>query len=144
MKIKRATHDDAEICARIVCDWIARTEWIGQRFGRDEIAGMIRDALPEREIYLIGDPVEGYLSLNPRTGMIGALYVDRPGLGHGRALLERAKEGRDYLQLWTHEPNAAAHRFYEREGFQRVERNPKGGDGLAELRMEWHRSANLD
>ncbi|MEO9823170.1 MAG: GNAT family N-acetyltransferase [Paracoccaceae bacterium] len=139
MRIRRATTQDAEVCARIVCDWIARTAWMPQTFLRDDIARMIAEALPLREVYLIGEPVEGYLSLNPETGMIGALYVDRSGYGFGRALLERAKKRRDSLQLWTHEPNLEAHRFYEREGFQRVERNPKGDDGVAELRMEWHR-----
>ncbi|NNE89261.1 MAG: GNAT family N-acetyltransferase [Silicimonas sp.] len=103
------------------------------------LQSFIADALPEREIYLIGDPPEGYLSLNPETNHIGALYTDRPGHGLGKALLDCAKSGRDTLQLWTHEPNRAAQRFYAREGFSVVERNEKGGDGLPELRMEWHR-----
>lgn len=139
MVIRRATREDAETCARIVCDWIARTSWMPQSISKEKITEMIEAALPDREIFLIGDPVEGYMSINPESHMIGALYLDRPGHGLGAALLDRAKEGRDFLQLWTHEPNHAAHRFYEREGFTKVERNPKGGDGLPELRMEWHR-----
>jgi putative acetyltransferase len=110
-----------------------------QTLSQNEITELIKAALPAREITLIGDPAEGYLSLNPANGMIGALYLDRCGQGLGRVLLDHAKQGRDFLQLWTHEPNLDAHRFYEREGFQRSERNPKGNDGLAELRMEWHR-----
>lgn len=139
MTIRPATLEDAPICARIVSDWVARTPWIEPSLSLAQITARIAEAMPEREIYVIGVPVEGYLSLNSKSGIIGALYLDRPGNGFGRALLERAKRGRDRLSLWTHEPNVAAHRFYEREGFHRVERNPRGNDGLAELRMEWHR-----
>lgn len=106
---------------------------------RGVIEGLLTEFMPKREIWLIGEPAEGYLSLNAETAQIGALYLDRPGLGFGKALLDRAKVGRDYLQLWTHEPNVAAHRFYAREGFKVVERNGEGGDGLPELRMEWRR-----
>ncbi len=137
--IRRAGFDDVEICARIVNDWIDRTDWIPRIHSRDTIAGFIRDAFPDREIWLIGDPPEGYLSLNPETNLIGAIYLDRPRRGFGKALIDHVKAERDYLQLWTHEPNTAAHRFYHREGFETVERNPEGGDGLPELRMEWRR-----
>ena len=130
---------DAAACARIVSDWITRTDWMPRVHDAEALEGFIAKAMPEREIFVIGEPVEGYLSLNPKTGQIGALYLDHPGRGHGKALMDRAKIGRDYLQLWTHEPNSAAHRFYEREGFAVVERNPEGGDGLPEFRMEWQR-----
>lgn len=139
MLIRLADAEDVPTVSRIVNDWIDRTDWMPRVVSADEITGLIAAALPDREIFLIGDPVEGYLSLDPATGMIGALYLDRPGRGLGKALLDRAKAGRDYLQLWTHEPNVAAHRFYHREGFEIVERNPAGDDGLPELRMEWRR-----
>ena len=105
----------------------------------EELTEIIAEAMPARVIWLAGDPPEGYLSLNAETGQIGALYTSRPGAGLGKALLDRAKEGRDYLQLWTHAPNTAAHRFYRREGFDVVEENSEGADGLPELRMEWRR-----
>ena len=129
--------EDVPDISRIVNDWVDRTDWMRRTVSADEITGFIAAAMPDREIWLIGEPVEGYLSLNPETGQIGALYLDNPGQGYGKALMDCAKEGRDYLQLWTHEPNAAAHRFYHREGFVTVERNPKGDDGLPEVRMEW-------
>lgn len=137
--IRLAFCEDAATCARIVSDWIDRTPWLPGVHSANDLEAMIAEALPHRDIFLIGDPVEGYLSLNPETGQIGALYLDRPGQGFGKALLDRAKQGRDYLHLWTHAPNDAAHRFYAREGFAVVEENPKGDDGLPELRMEWHR-----
>ena len=137
--IRSASAEDAALCARIVSDWVDRTPWMSRSLSPKDLQDLIAEALPNREIFLIGDPPEGYLSLNPETGQIGALYLDQPGQGLGKALMDRAKQGRDYLQLWTHAPNEAAHRFYVREGFHVVEQNPKGGDGLAELRMEWHR-----
>ena len=137
--IRRATPDDAAVCARIVNDWIDRTDWMPRVISAEDIAGLISAAFPDREIWLIGDPVEGYLSLNPDNAQIGALYLDRPGQGLGKALLDRAKSGRDYLQLWTHEPNGSAQRFYHREGFEVVWRNQMGDDNLPELRMEWRR-----
>ena len=137
--IRLAGPADAAVCARIVGDWVDRTEWIERRFSDEELTGLIAEAMPAREIYLIGEPVEGYLSLNPETAQIGAIYLDRPGEGLGKTLMERAKEGRDYLVLNTHEPNEAAQRFYKREGFRVTDRLAKGDDGLPELIMEWRR-----
>ena len=137
--IRRAGPGDGAICARIVCDWIDRTPWIAPRLTREQIAGIVEGAMAAREIWLIGGPAEGYVSVNPATGQIGALYCDRTGAGLGRALLDRAKEGREYLQLWTHAPNVDAHRFYAREGFAAVEEKAMGDDGLPEIRMEWRR-----
>ena len=137
--IRLALAEDAGTCARIVSDWIERTPWMPRALTQDKLEAMIDEALPHREIFLIGEPAVGYLSLNPETGQIGALYLDQPGQGLGKALMDRAKQGRDYLQLWTHAPNEAAQRFYAREGFHVVEKKPKGGDGLPELRMEWRR-----
>ena len=138
-EIRRAGAQDVSTVARIVNDWIDRTSWMPRVHPRETIEEFIAEAVPKREIYLIGDPAEGYLSLDPATGQIGALYLDRPGRGFGKALLDRAKAGRDYLQLWTHEPNSDAQRFYRREGFEVVERKAAGNDGLPELRMEWRR-----
>ncbi len=137
--IRRAVPEDAAACARVVNDWVDRTDWMPRVISRETIEGYVAKAMTEREIYVIGDPVEGYLSLDPVTANIGALYLDNPGRGYGKALMDRAKAGRDYLQLWTHEPNEAAHRFYFREGFELVGRKPKGEDDLPELRMEWRR-----
>ena len=137
--IRLAAPQDADTCARIVSDWVERTDWIPHHFCEEELAAMIAEAMPNREIFLIGEPARGYLSLNPEQNHIGALYVDRPGEGLGKALMDRAKEGRGFLQLNTHEPNEAAQRFYRREGFEVTERIPEGGDGLPELHMEWRR-----
>ena len=137
--LRRATPEDAETCARIVHGWVTSTDWMPERFSVSDLTAMIAEAIPEREVWIAGEPAEGYLSLNPETAQVVALYTSRPGAGLGKTLMDQAKTGRDYLQLWTHAPNSAAHRFYRREGFVDVERNERGDDGLAELRMEWRR-----
>ncbi|MCV6593957.1 MAG: GNAT family N-acetyltransferase [Silicimonas sp.] len=137
--IRRAGPEDVATCARIVSAWAAETPWLPQSYSEPELEEMIRAAMPEREIYLIGEPAVGYLSLNPATHHIGALYVGHQGEGLGRALMDRAKQGRDRLRLNTHEPNTEAQRFYAREGFTVVGRIENGTDGLPELVMEWRR-----
>lgn len=141
LPLRRGTPDDAPACAAIVCGWLAGLDWMGVDHPSEAaLTDILAEGIPKREFWVIGDPVAGYLSLNPDDALIGGLYTAQPGSGAGKALIDRVKEGRDYLQLWTHEPNTAAHRFYQREGFKIVERKPEGrGDGVPELRMEWRR-----
>ena len=87
--------------------------------------------------YVVGSPVIGYLSLDPETSLIAGLYVSTPGQGAGKSLIDHVKADRDFLQLWTHAQNEAAHRFYEREEFVRSGETRDGDDGLVELHMEW-------
>lgn len=137
--IRLATEADIPICSRLVNDWIDRTDWIPRRAEPEAITGLIQAAFPDRQIFLIGEPVLGYLSLNPETAHIGAIYVDAPGQGVGKMLIDHVKAERDYLQLNTHQPNRAAQRFYLREGFEVVDRVPEGEDGIPELKMAWAR-----
>ena len=111
----------------------------GEKPSREVLTEAIAKGIPEREFWVIGEPVQGYLSFKEDENLIAGLYTADPGSGLGKALLDRVKEGREYVQLWTHEPNTAAQRFYRREGFEVVERRPEGrGDGVPELRMEWY------
>ncbi|CUH54402.1 GNAT family N-acetyltransferase [Shimia marina] len=138
--IRRAQVADAPAMARIVSDWEAATDWMPSIYGPEEIADMIREAMPEREMWVAGNPIEGYLSFDPKVNRVGGLYCRKTGAGLGKALMEKAKEGRDFIWLHTHEANEAAQRFYKREGFEEVSRHD--GDihkGLREVRMEWRR-----
>ena len=138
--VRRAMPADAAACAVIVFDWLQATAWMSDGPDLAELTGMLTKGIPLREVWVIGDPVAGYLSLDPETAQIHGFYVAQPGQGLGKALLDRVRQGRDYLQLWTHWPNLGAHRFYHREGFVTVEQMSEGrGDGVAELRMEWRR-----
>lgn len=137
---RRATVADARGCAAVVHGWITATDWMPDGPGLEALETLFETGIPKRDLWVIGNPVAGYLSLEDETSLIHGLYTATPGQGVGKILMDQVKQGRETLQLWTHEPNKAAHRFYHREGFEVVERKPEGrGDGVAELRMEWHR-----
>jgi putative acetyltransferase len=137
--IQRATVRHAQECAAIVNDWIDETEWMRRGPSHDEILQMLTAGIPQREFWVIGEPVRGYLSLDPGPAKIMGLYVSEPGLGLGKALMDKVKEGRDLLTLNTHEANKPARKFYEREGFRRVRRVTRGADGIPEIVMNWRR-----
>jgi ribosomal protein S18 acetylase RimI-like enzyme len=135
--IRRATAADGPACAAILDQWINATPWMPQRFTRAELAAMLSEGLPKREAWVIGDPVAGYLSLDPAENHIWGLYVGQRGQGLGRRLVDTAKTGRTHLQLNTHLPNTRAHAFYARQGFTQVGEPWDGDDGVPEIRMEW-------
>lgn len=139
MTLRQARVEDAAACAEIVSGWLNRTAWMpGGGPDLNALTGMIAAGIPMREFWVIGAPVAGYLSFKEDESLIAGVYAAVPGSGHGKAMVDRVKEGRDFVQLWTHEANVLAHRFYHREGFVTVERSAEGrGDGIPELRMEW-------
>jgi len=138
MSLRLACVEDAPACAAIVSRWLMQTAWLPAQPAEADLSEMIAQGIPMRELWVIGAPVAGYLSFDVEDRLIAGLYTALPGSGHGKALVDAVKEGRDFIHLWTHEPNVQAHRFYHREGFVTVERNAEGrGDGVPELRMEW-------
>ncbi|MEL6574006.1 MAG: GNAT family N-acetyltransferase [Pseudomonadota bacterium] len=137
--MRRANPNDAPACAAIVNDWIDAKDWLPRQHSPQAIEEMIRAGIPMREFWVVGDPIQGYLSFNTEVNQIMGLYTALPGNGVGKALMERVKEGRDWLQLWSHAANAKAHAFYRREGFVEVGNKESGVDGIPEIRMEWHR-----
>ena len=106
-------------------------------FDKHNFTEMIRNAIPLREVWVIGQPINGYISYNPDLLQISALYVIRRDEGIGKILLDQVKSYRKYLQLWSHEFNNSAHKFYKREGFQLKNRKDRGSDGIPELQFEW-------
>ncbi len=137
--IRRAVPEDAMACARVVNGWVRATGWMPNRFSDDEMAEMIAAAIPLREVYVVGDPVSAYLSFYPEEAQISGIYVAERRAGIGKALIDHVKQDRDYIQLWTHAPNADAHRFYLREGFEKTGKTREGHDGNREFQMEWRR-----
>lgn len=137
-KIRRAAPDDVPACARVVHDWATQTDWMPDELPVDELAKLISDAFDSREMWVAGDPVDCYMSVDPAQNKIGALYCSRTGQGIGKRLVDKAKEGRDFLWLTTHRPNTAAQRFYRREGFEvTAEEPPVPPDTVPVYRMEW-------
>lgn len=149
MTPRRPDPQDVPAIAGIINDWIDATPWMQRDLPPDEIEGLIAKGLPQREMWVIGDPVQAYISIEAEIAHIWGFYCAQPGQGMGKRLLDRAKQGRDFLSLNTHVPNVAAQRFYAREGFVPVGEVPQGpastvaetpereATGVRELRMEW-------
>ena len=137
MSARPGTVADAPACAAIVRAWLDATPWMPGGPSREALEAIMRDGFPRREVWVWGDPAEGTLSLDREEARVAGLYVGPRGRGIGRALLGRAKAGRRWLQLRSHAPNVAAHRFYRREGFETVEDGLPGEEGVPEVRMEW-------
>ena len=97
--LRRATIDDASVCALIVDDWIEKTEEMPRLFDKPQLTEMIRNAIPFRDVWVIGQAINGYISYNPDLLKVSALYVNKRGKGLGRILLIRLKSDYKYLQL---------------------------------------------
>ena len=138
---RRATPEDVPAIATVLNRWIDETPWFPRAHAPEVLEGFIGEALPDREIWVLGDPIDAYLSLDPDSNKIGALFCSRTGEGCGKALLDQAKQGRAFLWLHTNAPNTRAQAFYRREGFEQVggEIPPEPPETVPELRMEWHR-----
>ena len=130
--------NDASRCAEILNNWIETTKWMPRLYSKNELLKMIQEAIPLREIWVIGNPVSAYVSFNKNLSQIVALYSEKPGEGYGKLLLDKVKEGRNYIQLWTHSANDSSHRFYKREGFKKCSYKEKGDDGIPEIQFEWY------
>ena len=130
--------DDADRCADIVNNWIKTTKWVPRLYSKHELLKMIEEAIPYRELWVIGNPVSAYVSFNKDLSQIVALYSYVPGKGYGKILLDKVKEGREYILLWSHTANESAHRFYHREGFRKAAYKEKGDDGIPEIQFKWY------
>ncbi len=139
--IRRATATDGPACAAIVDDWITATPWMPRGISLEGLENALTAGLPQREAWVIGDPVVGYLSMDPLERHIWGFYLAQTGGGLGKCLLDQVKKGRDYLQLNTHLSNARAHAFYKREGFAQEGAPWEGDDGIPEIRMVWRAEA---
>ncbi len=135
--LRRTTIDDASAYALIVNDWIEKTVEMPRLSNKHKLTEMIRNAIPLREVWVIGKTINGYISYNPDSLQISALHINKKGEGHGKILLDQLKSDHKYLQLWSHEFNNSAHKFYKREGFKFKNRKDHCSDGIPELQFEW-------
>ena len=90
--------------------------------------------LAEMTVYETDGRVVGFLALIGNE--VGAVFVDPAyqGRGIGRALMDRARESRPFLELDVLEANAIGRRFYELYGFHVVGRHIGQATGQPELR----------
>ena len=135
---RRGSKHDAAICAEILNKWVETTTWMPRLYSENELLKMIEEAIPFRELWVIGNPASAYVSFNKDLLQVVALYSDKPGKGYGKILLDKVKEGREYIHLWSHSANVSAQRFYQREGFKEVAYKENGDDGIPEIQFEWY------
>ena len=139
--IRAGQTGDQAAMGRILSDWIDATPWMPRLHSREEDMAFCQGLLEATEVWvlILHDRAEGFLSL--RGQEIAALYLapEARGQGHGKALLEAAKRTAERLSLWTFQANAAAVRFYLREGFEVALRTDGAGNDekLPDLRLEW-------
>lgn len=141
--MREARDEDAPLCAAIKNAWIDDTPWMPRVHPAHDLVRHYREfVFRNRRVWVAGDPLAGYLALDEADGFVTSLYAARPGHGVGKALLDRAKEGREHLQLWTFVANVDARRFYVREGFREVEQTDGDNEErLPDIRYVWERGA---
>lgn len=145
--IRPATEADLPACADIINDYIDATDWLPRVKSHTEIAGFFtRELLEKRTVLVVdaGGEIAAYVSAG--DGWLYAIYVapEFRGAGLGKMLLDHLKElYPDQLELTVFEPNGAARRFYEREGFveAREGRDEKTEEGVPTLLMRWRGGA---
>lgn len=142
-RLAPARPGDARPLARILGDWARETPWMPDLRDRDEDRAVLTRLIRETEVTTLRDwrgPV-GFLALADCE--VHALYLAPHvrGRGLGKRLLDAAKSRRARLELWAFQANAAARRFYAREGFEPVRfTNGEGNDEkLPDVRMAWTR-----
>ena len=135
---RKGSIDDAARCVVILNKWVETTTWMPRVYSENELLKMIEEAIPFRELWVIGNPASAYVSFNKNLLQVVALYSDKPGKGYGKILLDKVKEGREYIHLWSHSANVLAHRFYQREGFKEAAYRENGDDGTPEIQFEWY------
>lgn len=142
LQIRRAEPRDAMGCAQIVSDWLNGTPQIQTPPDLNTLSDAIAKGMQVQQIWVAGDPVEGYLSFGPDEYLIRGFYVGPRRSGIGKALMDHIKTNQAWLHLWTHEFNTEAHRFYKREGFEFSGKTRPGDDGPLELEMIWTRESS--
>ncbi|MEM8748721.1 MAG: GNAT family N-acetyltransferase [Pseudomonadota bacterium] len=147
--IRDAKADDLPACAQIVNDWVDASPWIKRVLSHEETAALFTPDLLTKRLLIVAesdDEVVGYLSLEKEKAYIHGFYISDRARGHGvgKALMDGAKQRcPEKLELSVFEPNAAAIRFYKREGFEEVPEGRKAEteEGVPTLLMRWSGSA---
>ncbi len=138
-----AIASDARACAELLNAWIDSCDWMPRVHSHADVVDYYQHfVFAKREVWVIGDPVMGFITLDVDENMVSALYTATPGKGLGRALLDQAKHGRDLIALWTFVANDGARRFYAREGFRQIRRTEGDNEeGLPDILLQWERAA---
>ena len=104
----------------------------------------VKEMLLQAEVYVYEDEnsneIYGFIGLE--DAYIAGVFVRRElrSKGTGRALLDYVKERKKELTLHVYAKNERAVRFYQREGFQILEKMTDEATGEEEYLMGWKRN----
>ena len=60
---RKGSIDDAAGCAVILNKWVKTTTWMPRLYSENELLKMVEEAIPFRELWVIGNPASAYVSL---------------------------------------------------------------------------------
>jgi GNAT superfamily N-acetyltransferase len=135
--IRRAEPGDAETCGDILNAWIDDRDWMPRVHTAEDVRAFYRDfVLPNRQLWVTGDPVDGFLRCRGRDGHRALRRA--AGAGDGQAS-SGFREGGARLTL-SFQANTRARAFYAREGFREVRMTDGDNEeGLPDVLLEWVR-----
>ena len=97
--------------------------------------------LPEQfqiDLALIDEKVVGLIAYNEREISQLYIHIDYQGIGIGHTLLDKVKaQSSGRLTLYTFEVNENAQRFYEKHGFEIIDRGHENEEDLPDIQYEW-------
>ena len=125
VKFIKAIDEDAAEISQILEDWAASNSEIPLVHNVEERADYGRWLLEHTSVTMIHNScgVVGFLALEKH--IIQALYIkkDFQGFGFGQAAIKFAQKQFKELRLWVFQSNIGAQKFYQRLGFQIVEKS---------------------
>ena len=125
VKFIKATGEDATEISQILEDWAASNHEIPLVHNVEERADYGCWLLEHTSVTMIHNSsgVVGFLALEKH--IIQGLYIkkDFQGFGFGQAAIKFAQKQFEELRLWVFQSNIGAQKFYQRLGFQIVEKS---------------------
>ena len=125
VKFIKAIDKNAAEISQILEDWAASNREIPLVHNVEERADYGRWLLEHTRVTMIHNSsgVVGFLALEKH--IIQGLYIkkDFQGFGFGQAAIKFAQKQFEELRLWVFQSNIGAQKFYQRLGFQIVEKS---------------------
>lgn len=139
LRLRPARAFDAAECAAIVNRWIDGTPWLPRIHTPESVIRHYREDVFPRQSVTVAEAKGAVVGFLARDGdWVTSLYVGRPGIGIGAALLTEAKAAQASLHLWTFQANTGARRFYQREGLVEGRRSAADNDEkLPDIEYLW-------
>ncbi len=115
-------------------DFITHEYWISNY-------NMVEKNLPKAEVYVYEDEnmIKGFVGVD--NGYIAGLFIssNQQSKGLGKELLEAVKSKYKELKLRVYKNNVRAVYFYQREGFEIIEKRVDKNTGELEYLMIWRK-----